>query len=172
MASRPIPVYTSAAATTTASTRPGPRTSTRSPESHMSVEIRNNAAQVLQSYQWLSWWSFARSESIAQTRLHFQSLVAGFNSDDEASLVDWKEDCSPHPPKPGEEASGSKGGRKGKERASLPGAGNGDAVAGPSSPPPTVGKGKGREKSEAAGTAGGSANAVKKKRKSGGGGER
>lgn len=57
-------------------------------------------------------------QSIAQTRLHFQRMVAGLESDedDEHASVKWKEDFTPHPRKPGEEP---KAGRKGKERASL-----------------------------------------------------
>ena len=84
--------------------------------------------------------------------------------------MDWKEDYSPHPPKPGEESS--RGSRKGKERASL-GSANGGAdaavsggVVGPCSPV-VVGKGKGREKSDG-GAGGGVSASGKKKRKSGG----
>jgi hypothetical protein len=34
----------------------------RSPESYASVQRRNEAAEILQSYEALSWWSFHRAE--------------------------------------------------------------------------------------------------------------
>lgn len=34
-------------------------------------------------------------QSLTQTRLHFQNIVAGFTSEDEAALVDWREDFTP-----------------------------------------------------------------------------
>lgn len=91
-------------------------------------------------------------QSLAQTRLHFQNMVAGFTQEDEAALVDWRTDNTPRL-KPGEEARVS---RKGKERVSF-GGGGGDAVAGSSSSKAA----KGRE---------GGSGSGKKKRKSGGSG--
>ncbi|KAK3721825.1 hypothetical protein LTR37_002991 [Vermiconidia calcicola] len=128
----------------------------KSPESFESLARRNGAAEILQSYEKLSWYSFQRCESLTQTRLHFQNIVAGFTDEDEAAFVHWKTDNTPRT-KPGEEA---KSGRKGKERVSL-GGGGGDGVAGSSTQKP----GKEREKSYSAGSASGS---VKKKRKSDG----
>ncbi|KAK5119312.1 hypothetical protein LTR85_007668 [Meristemomyces frigidus] len=125
----------------------------------MSFARRNDAAGILQSYEELSWYSFQRCESITQTRLHFQNIVAGFTSEDEAEFVDWKEDKSPHSPKPGEEVKAS---RKGKERASL---GGGHGVAGPSSPRGS----KGKAAEQGGGSGGSSAAQTKKKRKSAGG---
>ena len=99
-------------------------------------------------------------KSITQTRLHFQNIVAGFTPEDEARYVDWKEDFTSHPPKPGEETKAS---RKGKERLS---AGGGDGVAG-SSNTGSPGRVKAtREKGSNA--AGSGASQAKKKRRSGG----
>lgn len=115
------------------------------------------AAEILQSYEKLSWVSFQRCESIAQTRLHLQNIVAGFSKDDEEALVDWKEDFRPHPTKTGEEQNP---GRKGKERSSAAGAGDAS---------PFGSKGKGREKSHMSGSAN-STTQTRKKRRSGGNG--
>ncbi|EME50072.1 hypothetical protein DOTSEDRAFT_20460 [Dothistroma septosporum NZE10] len=82
----------------------------KSPESFDSLRRRNTAAEVLQSYEKLSWFSIARCESIVQTRAHFQRIVAGFG-DLTAEDIKWNEDFTPHP--------GSKPSKKGKERASL-----------------------------------------------------
>ncbi|KAK3628476.1 hypothetical protein LTR56_003855 [Elasticomyces elasticus] len=102
---------------------PAPTGNSRhSPEAFQSLFERNEAAEILQRYEMLSWYSFIRCESLTQTRLHFQNIVAGFSAEDEASLVHWKEDYTPHPPKPGETS------RKGKERVSS----GANAVAGPS----------------------------------------
>lgn len=103
----------------------------RSPESFQSLNERNNAAEILQSYEKLSWLSMQRCEvwessfitgtsanyhqSLTQTRLHFQNIVAGFTRDDEAALIDWKEDLSPR----GEVTKTEKG----KERVSDVGVG-------------------------------------------------
>ncbi|KAK4547879.1 hypothetical protein LTR36_010598 [Oleoguttula mirabilis] len=152
----------------TASSAPTPRKANRSPESHVSLDRRNAAAWILQSYEKLSWWSFQRCESMTQTRLHFQNIVAGFTPEDEAGFVDWKEDFSPHPPKAGEEQQ-ARASRKGKERASLGGGGEGGA--GPSSPVGgSNGKGKARETVGNGAGSSGAAQTTKKKRKSGGGG--
>lgn len=96
-------------------------------------------------------------QSIAQTRLHLQNIVAGFSKDDEEALVDWKEDFRPHPTKTGEEQNP---GRKGKERSSAAGAGDAS---------PFGSKGKGREKSHMSGSAN-STTQTRKKRRSGGNG--
>lgn len=67
-------------------------------------------------------------QSLTQTRLHFQNIVAGFTEEDEAKLVDYKTDNTPRL-KPGE----GKGDRKGKGRMSAgDGSGGGDGVAGSS----------------------------------------
>lgn len=146
--------------------------SARSRESFESLYKRSQAAEILQSYEKLSWYSFQRAEvrngatnqfriglhadclfalrqSMVQTRLYFQNIVAGFTEQDEQALVYWKEDFTPHALKPGEDAKGSR-----KERDA------GGAEQGRS-----AGKGKGREKSNSNGSASGSA---KKKRRSSG----
>lgn len=61
---------------------------------------------------------------MAQTRLHFQNIVAGFTEEDEAALIDWKTDNAPRPTKDGEKENGGR--RKGKKRLSS---GGGDGVA-------------------------------------------
>ncbi|KAK3675082.1 hypothetical protein LTR78_005016 [Recurvomyces mirabilis] len=93
----------------------------RSPESYHSLARRNEAAEILQSYEMLSWWSFARCESLTQTRLHFQNIIAGFTDEDEASFVHWRVDHSPHPAKQAALVAS----RKGKERMSAGVAGDG-----------------------------------------------
>ncbi|GAB7324151.1 hypothetical protein MBLNU13_g07528t2 [Cladosporium sp. NU13] len=149
----------STTATPTATTRPC------SPETHISLAARNAAAEILQSYEQLSWHALSRNEvrpspnpnptqpthhlttslvqSLAQTRLHFLSLLAGFTADDERAQIDWKTDNSPHAPDAlptsiytGLEPLGGEGRRKsssagkGKERASL-GGGGGSGRASP-----------------------------------------
>lgn len=86
-------------------------------------------------------------QSMLQTRLHFQNVVAGFTDQDEAAQIQWPEDVTP---RPGEEPKSNR-----KEREAV--------VAGPSA---SSSKGKGREKSQSGSGAGGSA---KKKRRSGAG---
>lgn len=103
-----------------------------------------------------------RVKSITQTRLHFQNIVAGFTEDDEKKYIDWTDDFTPHPPKPGEE--GKQQSRKGKERVR---AGGGNGVAGGSGGSP-VAKGAGGSRS-ASGSGAGSGSASKKKRRSGAG---
>ncbi|SMR42447.1 unnamed protein product [Zymoseptoria tritici ST99CH_1A5] len=88
----------------------------RSPESFDSLNERNRATQILQSYEKLSWISFQRGETIAQTRVHFQNKIAGFSAEDEANRLKWKEDFTR---RAGNE---SKPSRKGKERMSSGGA--------------------------------------------------
>jgi hypothetical protein len=95
------------------------------------------------------------SQSLAQTRLHFLSLLAGFTNEDESARIDWKTDTTPHAPDnvlptsiyTGEEPLGGEGrrktssGGKGKERASLSGA------SGRASPRTSLGgEGSGRKK--------------------------
>ncbi|GME50381.1 hypothetical protein BKCO1_1600050 [Neofusicoccum parvum] len=60
-------------------------------------ERRYNAARILESNEMLIWHSVARNESLPQTRLHFEKIVAGFDSDD--SDPEW-EDATPPPPPP------------------------------------------------------------------------
>ncbi|KAK5116383.1 hypothetical protein LTR62_007930 [Meristemomyces frigidus] len=88
-----------------------------SPESFHDLARRCEAAEVLQSYEMLSWFSFARCESITQTRLHFQNLLAGFTDQDESLQIDWRTDTSPFPAKKTTQVATSS--RKGKERVSL-----------------------------------------------------
>ncbi|TKA74826.1 hypothetical protein B0A55_05935 [Friedmanniomyces simplex] len=97
-----------------------------SPEAFKSLYERSEAAEALQRYEVLSWYSFIRCESLTQTRLHFQNIVAGFSPEDEAALVQCKEDSTPHPPRPGE------GSRKGKERERERVSFGPGAIAGPS----------------------------------------
>ena len=124
--------------TSTSKTKPTPRP--RSPETHQSLANRNAAVEVLQSYEQLSWHALNRNESLAQTRLHFLSILAGFTKEDEAAQVDWKTDSTPHQlgvlprsvytgfePLGGDgrrETSASGGRGKGKARASLGGSGS------------------------------------------------
>lgn len=146
-----------------ATTRPTasntPTTRTRSPETHESLHRRNVAAEILQSYEMLSWFALDRNEvrssdntassplallahtrstiqSLAQTRLHFLSQLAGFTEEDEQAQVTWKPDTTPHNlnalptsiytgllPLGGEGRRKSSTAGKGKERASLGGGG-------------------------------------------------
>ncbi|KAK5175355.1 uncharacterized protein LTR77_000494 [Saxophila tyrrhenica] len=132
----------------------------KSPESFESLACRNAAAEILQSYEKLSWLAMQRCESLTQTRLHFQNIVAGFTDEDEAKMVDYKTDNTPRL-KPGEEPRGS---RKGKERMSSGGGGGGgDGVAGSSAQKTD----KSRSKNDAGG--GSTPGSASKKRKSGGG---
>lgn len=55
-------------------------------------------------------------QTITQTRLHYQRVVAGFDNDIEGEDIKWKEDFTRHPRSAEEESRSS---RKGKERASL-----------------------------------------------------
>ncbi|EMC94909.1 hypothetical protein BAUCODRAFT_34912 [Baudoinia panamericana UAMH 10762] len=154
--------------TTASSSRTSTGTLSRlSPESFDSLYRRNQAAEILQSYEKLSWFSFHRCESLVQTRLHFQNLAAGFTPEDEATRVRWKEDFTPHPPKPGED------GRKGKSRVSSTSnaAGPSTAIADASgSRGDSKGKGYERSHSGAYGGASAASSHSSKKRKSGGGG--
>ncbi|KXT11524.1 hypothetical protein AC579_6580 [Pseudocercospora musae] len=107
-----------------------------SPEAYDSLRRRNGAAEILQSYERLSWHAFKRcevcffevkllsqksdidifpSQTITQTRMHFQGVVAGFTTEDEKKRIHWKEDFTPHS---GHETKSS---RKGKEGASFSG---------------------------------------------------
>ncbi|KAK4555578.1 hypothetical protein LTR86_007331 [Recurvomyces mirabilis] len=164
--------------TTTTATTAGNRgkNKSRSPESYHSLARRSEAAEILQSYEMLSWWSFARCESLAQTRLHFQNIVAGFTDEDEASFVHWRVDHSPHPAKQAALVAS----RKGKERVSAGFAGDGaGAGAGgrPSDLDATAAAGRlvggGSPRSREAGVVNGGANGspagsgAKKKRRAG-----
>ncbi|KAI7498270.1 hypothetical protein KC367_g5204 [Hortaea werneckii] len=158
--SRPLPVpspnpggaTTPVATSSSSAGRPSTTTTTttgtamgskppRSSESYHAFAQREEAARILQSYERLSWYSYARCESLAQTRLHFRNLVAGFGPDDEAAHIDYTEDLTPLPSKR-EEAAGVKASRKGKERASLSGAGvNGGGGGGAGGSPARDGEG-------------------------------
>ncbi|KAF1821114.1 uncharacterized protein K489DRAFT_382150 [Dissoconium aciculare CBS 342.82] len=98
-----------------ASTPSAHRGQTRSPESFESQQMRDNAAEILESYEKLSWVSFNRHESIPQTRLYLQKIIAGFDPA-VAGKAYWKEDFTPHPSKENEQPQSS---RKGKERVSF-----------------------------------------------------
>lgn len=150
-ATKPSPNTTTPTATTT--TRP------RSPETHASLALRNTAAETLQSYEQLSWHALSRNESLAQTRLHFLSLLAGFTADDESAQIDWKTDNTPHAPDAlptsiytGLEPLGGEGRRKsssagkGKERASLGGGAGGSGRASPRTSLGGEGSGSARKK--------------------------
>nr|OQO27959.1 hypothetical protein B0A51_03804 [Rachicladosporium sp. CCFEE 5018] len=134
-----------------------------SPEDYASLARRNAAAETLQSYERLSWHAAARNESLVQTRLHFQNIIAGFDDSDThawstVSKV-WKTDTTPHVPDaldwdPAKErcktaVTGGPGREKGKDRKSRGAASE---------------KGKGREDEVVEARKG-------KKRKSGGSGE-
>lgn len=116
--------------------KPEARTA-RSPESFESMRERDHAAEILQSYEMLSWYAIRRcevcvllrsidhssicltiSQTITQTRMHFQCIVAGFTEEDTKKRRVWIEDFTPHSPKPGQESRSS---HKGKDRASLGG---------------------------------------------------
>ncbi|RMY97454.1 hypothetical protein D0860_08644 [Hortaea werneckii] len=147
---------------TSTSTGTGNQPPTRTSESYHSFAQREEAARILQSYEKLSWYSYARCESLAQTRLHFRNLVAGFTPTDEAAHIDYTEDLAPLPSAgtihggadgSREEVAGAmKASRKGKERASLPGGGGADGgdvggegpARGGSSAPSSAGKKKKR----------------------------
>ncbi|KAI7168266.1 hypothetical protein KC352_g25409 [Hortaea werneckii] len=129
----------------------------RSSESYHSFAQREEAARILQSYEKLSWYSYARCESLAQTRLHFRNLVAGFTPTDEAAHIDYTEDLAPLPSAGRSHGDGSreevagatKASRKGKERASLSGGADGGVggespARGGSSAPASAGKKKKR----------------------------
>lgn len=98
-------------------------------------------------------------QSLTQTRLHFQNIVAGFTAEDERAHVDWPEDRTPFPSKTGDESRRvSKG--KGKEvvrEGGLEGAG--DVASGARDGNP---RSKGRESF-------GGGSSAKKKRSSRGG---
>ncbi|KAI7342056.1 hypothetical protein KC354_g16655 [Hortaea werneckii] len=156
--SRPLPVpspnpggaTTPVATSSSSAGRPSTTTTTtgtamgskppRSSESYHAFAQREEAARILQSYERLSWYSYARCESLAQTRLHFRNLVAGFGPDDEAAHIDYTEDLAPFlPSSKREEAVGLKASRKGKERASLSGVDGGGG--GPGGSPARDGEG-------------------------------
>ncbi|KAH7064860.1 hypothetical protein B0J12DRAFT_14349 [Macrophomina phaseolina] len=69
-------------------------------------ERRYNAARILESSEMLIWHSVARNESLPQTRLHFEKIVAGFDSDD--SDPEWEDAAPPPPPPPQQQPSGSR----------------------------------------------------------------
>ena len=58
----------------------------------------------------------ALNQSLAQTRQHFENIVAGFTDEDEAALVDVKEDTTSRRAKDGEQGKDSR--KKGKKRLS------------------------------------------------------
>ena len=170
----------------------------RSPEPFEHLAGREEAAQILQSYENLSWYAAQRREvshippsatelelriceslklisnpqSIPQTRLHFQSVIAGFTASDAQPYIQWRTDTTPHVPDPPDsdptvarvktsQSGGSRGAGKGKERVS------GEDVAGPSGTQSPAGKGRDRSTGAA-----GTGTSAKKKRKSEGGGGR
>ncbi|KAF2862570.1 hypothetical protein K470DRAFT_268901 [Piedraia hortae CBS 480.64] len=67
------------------------------PDDFAKEERRAEAATVLQSYHLLSTLSFHRCESLAQTRLHLQNIIAGFTPEDEKSLVSFPDNDKPRP---------------------------------------------------------------------------
>ncbi|KAF2766036.1 hypothetical protein EJ03DRAFT_330422 [Teratosphaeria nubilosa] len=129
---------------------PATRRKEKSPESYFSFALRREAAETLQSYEKLSWLSFERCESIPQTRLYCQNIIAGFDGE---AQVDWMEDLRPHQQKSAAQPGSA---RKGKARASLD-----DGQAGVESPA----GGKGRDERHAG--EGRSGEVQRKKRKSG-----
>ncbi|KAM3419425.1 hypothetical protein BST61_g5352 [Cercospora zeina] len=74
---------------------------------------RNEAAEILQSYEQLSWYAYQRCESVAQTRVHFRCIVAGISPEQEDLNVYWKEDFTP---RPSDFLRQSTSARRGKER--------------------------------------------------------
>lgn len=111
-------------------------TRSRTPESIESLRRRNEAAEILESYEKLSWYSTARCEvsisffcnlfleclltwcqTITQTRIHFQCIVAGITAAQEEENVYWKEDFTPHPMTANQQQQGSSR-KAGKERLS------------------------------------------------------
>ncbi|KAK7553385.1 hypothetical protein IWX49DRAFT_587396 [Phyllosticta citricarpa] len=68
-------------------------------ETYEERQRRYNAARVLESNEMLIWWSTVRNESIPQTRLHFENILAGFASDD--SEPEWDDEPSGGPPPAG-----------------------------------------------------------------------
>ncbi|KAI5369572.1 hypothetical protein Slin15195_G004470 [Septoria linicola] len=91
-------------------TRQTPRT-----ESIESLRRRNEAAEILQSYEKLAWYSYDRCETLTQTRIHFQCILAGLTPEQEEANVHWQEDFTPHAVKPPQQWNAH---RKGKARVS------------------------------------------------------
>jgi hypothetical protein len=96
-------------------------------------------------------------QSLVQTRLHFQNIIAGFDSEDEATFIDWHESLEPRLSKAGADPRSV---RKGKERVAS-GSAAIDAIKSPAGSPGRV---KPRNK---AGTNGSAPSSTKKKRRSG-----
>jgi len=84
----------------------------RIPESFESQQARDHAVELLESYEKLSWVSFNREETIAQTRLYLRKIIAGFNPPP-AEQTYWKKDFTPHPIEEEQQQQTSK---KGKQR--------------------------------------------------------
>ncbi|KAF2207867.1 hypothetical protein CERZMDRAFT_107598 [Cercospora zeae-maydis SCOH1-5] len=82
-------------------------------ESIQSQRRRNEAAEVLQSYEQLSWYAYQRCETLAQTRIHFRCIVAGINPEQEDLNVYWREDFTP---RASETLRQSTSARRGKEK--------------------------------------------------------
>ncbi|KAM0714464.1 hypothetical protein Q7P37_010251 [Cladosporium fusiforme] len=122
-----------------------------SPEPFTNLSIRNSAAETLQSYELLSsWHAMNRNESLAQTRLHFLSVLSGFSAEDEAAQEDWKTDLTPLVHGQGKERE--------RERGSLGGGS------------PATGKGKEKERGVGSPAGSGSGSGRKKRRSAAGGG--
>ncbi|GAB7349038.1 hypothetical protein MBLNU459_g8007t1 [Dothideomycetes sp. NU459] len=86
-------------------------------ESHLSQARRNQAARILRSYEQLVFFSMQRHESVVQTRLHFEAILAGVEDPD--ADPDWPTDNSSlEEPKAAKEGAGKTGSaNKGKNTA-------------------------------------------------------
>ncbi|PIB00750.1 hypothetical protein CB0940_01048 [Cercospora beticola] len=92
-----------------------PQRTTPRTESIESQRRRNEAAEILQSYEQLSWYAYQRCETLTQTRIHFRCIVAGITPEQEEANVHWREDFPPRPVEPLRQSTSS---CRGKERVS------------------------------------------------------
>lgn len=112
--------------TTTTTTTTGGMSRSQTPESIESLRRRSEAADVLESYEKLSWYAATRCETITQTRIHFKCIVSGITAAQEEETVFWKEDFTPRPTKPNLQGSSSNSSRKaGKDRVVSDGSASG-----------------------------------------------
>ncbi|KAL9535220.1 hypothetical protein SMMN14_01467 [Sphaerulina musiva] len=111
---------------TTITTTIGGMTRSPTPESIESLRRRSEAADILESYEKLSWYAAARCETITQTRIHFKCILSGITAAQEQETVFWKEDFTPRPTKPNLQGGSSSSSRKaGKDRVVSDGSASG-----------------------------------------------
>ncbi|KAF1345358.1 hypothetical protein BDV97DRAFT_401950 [Delphinella strobiligena] len=88
------------------------------PETIEETNIRKNALRTLENYEELVWTAMARNESVSQTRLHFEALLAGLPSADPYN-VEWPTEYQDERSKRGNAEGRSSGGGKDKGKARL-----------------------------------------------------